>query len=81
LNLTDGKAGEIFIMSILGIATLAAKTSKDEARLRTALETIKAKIIAGKLTGHVGSPGAPLYVDEHTLLTDFIDRALAPAAR
>jgi hypothetical protein len=68
-------------MPISGIAALAAKISRDEARLRTALETIKAKIIAGELTSHVGSPGAPLYIDKETLLTDFIDRALTPAAR
>jgi hypothetical protein len=72
---------EIFIMPISGIVALAAKMSKDENRLRTALETIKAKIIAGELTGHVGAPGDLLYIDKQTLLTDFIDRALAPAAR
>jgi hypothetical protein len=71
---------EIFIMPISGIADLAAKMSEDEGRLRTALETIKAKVIAGELTGHVGSPGDLLYFDKRTLLTDFIDRALAPAA-
>jgi hypothetical protein len=74
------EAGD-FIMPISGIAALAAKISRDEARLRTALETIKAKIIAGELAGHVGAPGAPLYFDKQTLLTDFIDQALAPAAR
>jgi hypothetical protein len=54
------------------------KISEDETRLRTALETIKAKIIAGELTCHVGAPGALFYIDKQTLLTDFIDRALAP---
>lgn len=50
--------------------------SEQETRLRIALETIKAKIIAGEMTGHVGSPNAPLYIDKHTLLTDFIERVL-----
>jgi hypothetical protein len=80
LNLILWEAQEIFIMPISGIAALAAKMSKDEARLRTALEAIKAKIIAGEITDHGGAPGAPLYFDEQTLLTDFIDRALAPVA-
>jgi hypothetical protein len=53
-------------------------SESEVARLRAALEAIRAKILAGELTGHVGSPGAPLYIDKQTLLTDFIDRALAP---
>jgi hypothetical protein len=50
----------------LSVGRLGRRDDKmsDETRLRTALETIKAKIIARELTGHVGSPGALLYIDK-----------------
>jgi hypothetical protein len=51
-------------------------SESEVARLRSALEAIRAKILTGELTGHVGSPDAFLYIDKHTLLTDFIEQTL-----